>query len=943
MIGGVALSPWAPFTMQANAQEPPTEDTRVDPFEREVEFIGFLMDQRLFDLANEAKSQLRKDFPNDQDRVEVAEASILLRQGKTEDVEKILESRNLSTDTKAQAILLQLAMTYDAMGRNDDALTNYQKFLQINEGKDITDPDVVRTFAGAGMRLSSILQDQGKFEDAAKTLQLVIDSTDSEVLKRKFQVLAAQNALDFARSSSDKTVKSAQLEKVDKITREMMWGSNDNYFFMAMGIRAWRDHEMGKTSEAVDQLKQLKTEAIRLEKSMEENNLPKSEFPRAALRYVEGNIQFELAKQRLKSGDEAAAKKLAGGAAGNFYNAFLKYEGSEYADRSALKFEELKSWLKDELDVDLNPPKTSGKSTELIFKRQLDLAESLVRDGKTDEAKTQVLAALNKYPSTRYTVGALNTLSRIWLEEDQREELMMLAGYLGERYPDDTDAASILMRIIKRMVDEEDVYGSEVAVLALGRNFPGQPLAPRMMYLIGDNAAKRGDNARSLEIYDELLALYPGTPPAAQVLTLRAVSALREERFADAVSAFEQVRDQSLPGFQQAQARLGIADAKLRSADAELEKEGVAELVQLRADLDPELKDSIYYGPEDKDRSLGLLQRVRFRISQMLLAKAAQQNDPALRKQAADELNGFLKEYPGSDQEPDVMYNLGRLYIQQGQVAEATEVFNDLARKHPESDAGKDALYSLVKAALEEGQVQVAQDAVAKMVQQPDSYEMEKIFQVGVLMLQNERWEEAADSFALVIKDPRSRQNQSLEIRALYSLGKSALGAGRLDEAVKGLKDLIDKYPRSAVVLDAGITLSDVYLDMEPPKLAEAEAALQSANKILVNRPSKVARSKMDLALSRLYAGQGNEKKSLSSLYKVGLQKPESPEHGALVREALLTGVEKAEAMATAGDTKAWGLIADMSNAFLQTFPTDPEAPRMRKMSSLAIQSADDN
>jgi TolA-binding protein len=921
----------------------PAQDVErsADPFDREVEFITFLMDSNLFAYANLAMSELRTAYPNDRDRVLVAEAGVMLRMGRTDDVEKTLAGRSLATDPKAQAILLQLAMTYDSMGKGEQAMAHYKTFMALNEGKEIEDRDVLRYFASAGLRLAAIQNEAKDFEGAAKTLRGVIRAVNSDVLKRKFSVIAAQTDVDHALSLQG-AARATKLKQSSESLKEILYGANDNYWFMANALQAYITHLGGDTDGAMKSLAGMRASAQAMETQLDQSQVPKSEYPRASMRYVEGIIQFNEAKKRQAAGGEAEARRLAAQALGNFYNAFLLYDGNDYASRSALLFEDVKAWIKETWGVD---PKTveNPKAAELIFKRQLDLAQELLRSGKNEDAERTLLRGLAQYPVTPYTLQALSILGRVWVAQDKPWELMSLAEYAADIYPDNNDAGTLLKLIGNKMVRDENTYGIETVFSAFGRRFPGDPVAADRLLMIGKIAADRGDQSRAIELFDQVLAIYPGSKQATQVLTLRADEAMKANNFEAAIEAFGRVRDQAPPGFGRAQAVFAIANAKLRMKDPEKEVEAVKELVDLRTELDPKRSDSVYYRGADKDRSLNLLQNTRFMISQMLLKKAREQNDEKLRKQAADELNQFLAEYPRAEQAPNVMYSLGRLQLQQGNSAAAAATFERLAKEFPDSDAGRDALYSLVKAALEENQVGIASESVARMVQQPERYEVEKIYQVGVLMLANERWTEAADSFNVVLKNPKTAVDPNLRQRTLYNVGRAALGAGRKDEAIEGLEKFISEFSRSALVVEAGITLADAYIQQNPPQIEKARAAIGQAQRILQQRRTPIDQTRVDLALARINMVDGKPDAALSNLYKAGFSKPETPEHAQLVREAILLAVAEALKSAEAGNASRWQLVAELTDQYIRSFPMDPKAAEMRTLSSRAISLAPQN
>lgn len=914
-----------------NAQAPK------DPFDREAQFVEYLLRENLFDYANLAIEEARVTFPELTDRIQVVEVSVLLRQGKTAEVEQILSGRNLATDMSAQAMLLQLAMTHDAMGNNAEAMTRYQQFLDLNQGKEITDPDVLRYFASGALRLSMILQADQKFDEADKVLQLVIKTTDDSFLKRKFTQMAAQNALDQALTQSG-NARTASLNKAKKLAEDLIWGATDNYFYMGMGIRSWVIHLQGNTEEAVKALADIRGQVRELEETMDEQDLPKSEYPRAVIRLVEGRIQWDLAKKALEEGGEDTAKRQAARAAGNFYNSFLNYEGSEYANRAALLFEDLKVWVKESFGTELRMGDASPRLAELMFKRQLDLARNLFQNGQLETAKSRLLEAFGTYPDTQYTLIALDTLSRIWIEKEREWELMALAGHISDQFPDQEAAARIMLRVGRKMADDENLFGVEQVLGAFGRNYPSHPNAPGMLYRIGKAAEERGERGLAHDVYQDVLRLYPNSNFAVSVLQARGDEALAAENFEEAVKAYEQVRDQARNPLQAAFARLRITDIKLTSGEVELEEEALGELRVLREELSQ--TDSSFYAAGNREQSLRFLQNVRYRIGQVLLRKAGREGDAELRAQAANELNSFLQDYPDTDQAPDVMYNLGRLYLQQGQFDQATRTFDRLASRYPTSAAGRDALYSLVRAALEENQVEVAQDAVRRMVEQPESYEIEKIYQVAQLMLDNERWQEAKSSFDLVLASDRIRDDDTLRQRMLYGLGKSSIGSEEYEAAVESLQTLISDYPRSALVVDAGISLSEANLRMDPPRTEQAREALGAVSRILASRPDKTDRARRDIASGHVAMAEGESGTALASWYEVGLTQPDSEELGALVREAIQLALEVAQEQVREGNLRRWNLIVELTDQYLRNFPLDRKADEMRSLNVRAISMA---
>lgn len=912
-----------------------------DPFDREVDFINDLLDQAMFSYANLALEELRAMFPDDRDRLPVAEAAILLRQGRTEPVEEMLKGSNLETDTKAQAILLQLAMTYDAQGKSEEARERYMRFIQINEGKEIEDPDVLRFFAGAGMRLAALLEAEKRYEDAGKVLRRIMAGEDGGVLQRKFRIMVIQNSIDHALSVQG-SARNVQLAAAEKEINEILWGANDNYWFMAMTQRAWLMHLRGESGEALQSLNGIVPNARDMETELEKAGVPRSEFPRAIIRYVQGTILFDAAKTAHQEGQADAAQQRAAQAANQFYNAFLQYEGNDYARRSGLRFEEVRNWLRETFDREINMGQQSPEATERIFRRELDRAEELLRADNATEAEQIILRALTQYPVTRYTQGALNTLGRIWMDQKNLWQLMMLSEHLADLYPDDNTVANMLLRYGRLMLDEEHEFGIEVVLGAFGRNFPGHQNAPVMLYSLGTRAEERGDMAAATRFFNEVVEYHPGNRMATRVLTMRGAEALRERNFDQAIEIFTQVRDLALPGFQRAQAMRGLADAKLRSDDLELQKEGLADLKALSDLLRPS-DDSIYYRGEDAERSANLLETVRFNIALALIRMAREEGNEEYRNEAAEVLARFREDYPDSQNMPGVMSSLGRIYLQQGRFTTATEMFNELSRRFPESDEGRDALFALVRAAIEEEQVEVARDAVNRMVAQPDAYSDEQIFQVSQLMFRYELHEEALRGFELALNRPKAREDVTYRQRSLLGLGQSAIAAGNIDQGLIVLSEFIEEFPTNAMVVDAGMMIANAHIESDPPDIAKAREALQHVGRILRSRRNAADQARLDIALGRIALAEGNVGPALADFYRVGVSRPESPEHGDQVKRAIELGLAQAEPMARGGDVAKWSLIVDLTQQFIDNFPLDRRADQMRALNIRAIGLAQDD
>jgi hypothetical protein len=170
----------------------------------------------------------------------------------------------------------------------------------------------------------------------------------------------------------------------------------------------------------------------------------------------------------------------------------------------------------------------------------------------------------------------------------------------------------------------------------------------------------------------------------------------------------------------------------------------------------------------------------------------------------------------------------------------------------------------------------------------------------------------------------------------LYNLGVSAAGAGRIQDSAEALNKLITEFPQSVMVLDAGIKLSEVYLQKDPPDTDAAMKALTEAGRILRSRQTAVARARLGIALGKVEMAAGEPGKALSKWSTVALLKPENEEERIVVREAMILAIDEAVKQATAGDLDKWSIVERLTRLFVEYQPLDKMADSMIQLQTRA-------
>ena len=902
------------------AQEEP-ETPKKSLIDLEIDFFNFLMDEKLYSYAPMVLEELSESHPTATDRIEVARASLRLRLGKVKEVEEWLATKNVATDAKAQAVLLQLGNVYDAIGEADKARTAYGKFLKVNEGKTISDPDVLRYFIYAASRLGALQIEAGEYDAAIKTFKMVAQSSKEKIIQRRFAYFES-DALLQKLLNSPAPVQKTTFAQMKVISDDLMWVP-DNFYYASVGLNAQALHRMGKDTEALEVLAKVRPPSVKIEKTMKERGIPLTEFPRPVQRYAEGVINFSQAKAKAAEGDEDEAKVLAGKAASHLYNSFLKYGDHPYAKRSGIKLEEVKLWVKDSLGVE-GTENASANSAEIIFSRKLDLAKEQLRLRQYPEAESTLVEALNEYPVTKYSVEALESLSRALHPQEKYWEEVALANYLSERWPEDPEAGKVVLRIGKALWGSvQFTFPTENVLATFGRTYRDHPDAANFLYQMGHQADQAGRKADAQAYFKEVVTLFPGSARAVKAQERRANEALSLENFVGAAEIYQEILDTAPRGPDRARVQHKLAEVVLRFDEPAVDR-SILLLSELIAAVDPSKKDPVYYGDERGIAvSTHTYDESRYSLSRAYLIAARVKADPEMQAMAEKEIKGYLEDFKGKGRVPESMFNLGRLLLQQGKTSEAQIVFDDLAKNFSETEYGKDALYALVKAALEEGQISVAEDAVQDMLEKADKYELEKIQRVARLMLDEKQFDAAHKAYKVIVDHPRMVADPKKAQLEIYRLAQASIGIGRMDDAVTALEKIIEKYPNTTLVVDAGISLSEIYTQQE--EYDKGDAALQSVARVVTSlkKDKMLANMRYKLAVARLFQGKGENSKALNEFLNLSQQKPENPEQAMVVKAAILAGLAETEALDAAGNINAPSYIVELTDLYIQSFPLD--------------------
>lgn len=228
-----------------------------------------------------------------------------------------------------------------------------------------------------------------------------------------------------------------------------------------------------------------------------EGNLAAGKLPVSAISPVAGCRYFLGETYRIeyeKTGKfEPAIEALK-----HFYNAYIKYGDSPWGAAAQGKAEDAKAFVErqgKQVRIDL------GNHRAAFVVNQFKLGARLAAQGEYAAATEPILAALNRSPESGKSIGGLRNLGICWSQLDHREEGLMAAEYLCERFTADTNAPA--------------------AVLAIGRQFLGK------------------DTPSSDQVFEKYLAVFPDDIHRVDILSHFAWKAYKAGDWPEAAIRFQ--------------------------------------------------------------------------------------------------------------------------------------------------------------------------------------------------------------------------------------------------------------------------------------------------------------------------------------------------------------------------------------------------------------------
>lgn len=904
-------------------------EARAQTVDQDFEFAQKLIERGFPDFANKLMQQVVERNPDQAGRAKLIKAEGFISQRKFAEAEAVIKELPAG-DPKADAIRLALGRGYFRVGDMDRARAMYKSFF--DQFKTVpTDPDLLKAYRDAAYQFSQMLQQAGDLAGAADALGRVIATKPGREIERSLMAEQAQLLVDQAVKSSGPE-RNQLLDRAAKLCADLQWGGVDLWFGHSIITLANIELAKGNRARAQELITRQYRDILReIDKLVTEQNLPRALNPNAGARFLLGQMyeQDADAAARDPAKKDEVVQAL-GRALNEYFNVFVKYGDTDWGPRAGIKANEIKARLEGmgrTVNIDL------GTHAEQAANTQLRLADSLFREKKFAEAAVEYLRVANSYPTADAAVRALGFAVQCYLELGDKLYARAMVEHIAERYAGrDAGATALLAAATAANNKQDPAFAAEIYEAYL-RGFPKHERAGTILFFLGNERRKAGDNEGANFYFQRIVDNYPKDQYYPQALRLIARSYYDLGDFEKAAAAYAKLVNDVPPSPERAAAQFSLADSYVRLGQW---AKAAAELKTLIDWLTP--PNNPYATNEaDRERNRGLLERAMFQRANVI-ARIAEPADriPQFRAAAQQLYEQFLAQFPKSEWAPKAMMGLGQMQMALGQMDAAAQTFERLAREYPQSEEGKNALFSLARSAMEIGQIDQARLAFRKMAQTPDRFSPDEFARIGQLMIEAKLYDEALEAFRIVANNPQilatkdTPASRALLERALFGVGSANFARGNYEEAAKALERLLQEYPRSGLFFEARFMLGEAYA-----ALRNFLAASQSLSDIFrfSNDPIQINRASMKLAEVQLLA---NDKSgALASYQRVALlSDPSKQEQRPFIQEALLKSIPLAMEIGRYKDA------VDSCDQFLQLFPTSDKVPEVRRMRAEAALQA---
>ncbi|MEI8352941.1 MAG: tetratricopeptide repeat protein [Lentisphaerota bacterium] len=668
----------------------------------------------------------------------------------------------------------------------------------------------------------------------------------------------------------------------------------------------------------------------------------------------EPNYDQEKVKTLLFGAKGADGKRAGNGAFNHFINVFVQYPESQWAADAGARVEEVKELVKTAFGTIIDVPITPDQ-WKMMRDKQLSEARMLFNQGQFDKAVEALLIVINRSPSSPETIPALGDLARSYIELQDDWGADVVTGHLAERFCLDRElqetAGNELLRVAEfygeRKMDQKrkQVYDAYL------RNYRDHSLAPSILMRFGEQAFQQNDFGVALDYYRQIQDTFTNSPHYFEAMNRTAQIYEESGNHSNAINVLtEFVQQSELRGrqgsalvsakFRLALTQKNMAVAAVRADPASDSTDPMRELLKAAASFDQLAK--VLSDPEgsynktaaDRERNAALLEAALFNKAYCLqiVTKPADKT-PKLQRMAFDGYIDLATRFPASKYAPNALMQAGAILSIAGDSAGANTLFERLRKNYPESAEAKNVLFEMGRRFLEMGYRAQAIDTFKKMFVEQGNYSDAQILLAGQELLKAKEYELAGQAFDRV---STSSKDQTQRISAQIGKAEVQIAQEQFAIAVQTLTTLAAALKGSIRLVDVDLLLSRAASEqgrLEP----DADKRMDCFNRAIVAmktvktyRTNVLERALTDLEVGRLLTRKARAEEKFGTAD--GVRKAKGQAIAAY--QVLLMSADSAnvviaplledayhECLPLMVEIKRWQDVADDCNAYLEAFP----------------------
>ncbi len=662
-------------------------------------------------------------------------------------------------------------------------------------------------------------------------------------------------------------------------------------------------------------------------------------------------------------------KRDGNGAFNHFINVFVQYPESQWAADAGTHTEEIKALVKTAFGTSITVPITPEQWSKMRDK-QFSESRVLFNQGQYEKAVEALLNVVNRFPSSPETIPALGDLARSYIELKDDLGADVVTGHLAERFcrnPElQENAGNELLRVAEYYGERKMDLKRKQVYDAYLQNYRDHSLAPSTLMRFGEQAFQQQDFGSALGYYRQIAASYTNSPLYLDALNRTAQIYEEGGNHTNAISALTEFVSQTElkgrpgPALVSAKYRLALvqknmAVAALRADTVSDPADRMRDLLKVVGNFDQLAKAlSDPNGPygrsaADREHNAAVLESALFNKAYCLqMINKPAEKAPELQRMAVDSYLDLITRFPKSKYAPGALMQAGSIRSLAGDSAGANTLFERLRKDYPESAEAKNVLFEMGRRFLDMGYRTQAVETFKKMFVEQGAYSDAQILLAGQELLKAKEYDLAGQAFDRVAT---STKDQSQRITAQLGKAEVQIAQEQFAAAIPVLNSLVTALKGSSRLVDVNLILSRAASE-QGMREADADKRLDCFNSAVVAmktvktyRTNLLEKAVTDVELGRLLTRKARAEEKFGTAD--GVRKAKGQAVSAY--QVLLMASDPAnvvlgptledayhECLPLLADIKRWQDVADDCNAYLEAFPGGKYASDIRNLKNQA-------